>query len=217
MTALFWPLPGLLACLTLKLYEKVDDAYGKLTLRGGIILAVVGFLVTAAACYPRPGDAARLLSVLVNVWMLLVTAYMDRRCGEFSVAVLVAGLVPQVVIAAVCLFCGSSPLCRDNGQRYSLIILYMLILMWLCRLATGDCLLWAACALNFLTVCGEYVLIGFCAAQLAANGAALVIEKLAEGIKPRNWKAARELEFFPFTAYLVAGCFFVYFLFLFVG
>lgn len=204
-------IPGLSACFTIKKYEKKDASYGRLEIRQGMLLVISGLFATFSAVYTVGTDAECILSALVNIWMLLVTSYMDMRSGQFHVAVLIPAVTVQVIMITASLFRGTSSLYTGKNGSYLLLFMVLLLIFKLAGLAGGDCIIYLSCGLSFLILCGDYFPLAFCVTLLFSHVAGLLFH--IKGLTNKeSWKKD-----FPFTVYIAAGCFVSYFIFVFLG
>lgn len=216
-TILLGFLPGSAACITIKKYEKLDGAYGKLGVMHGICLVAAGLLGTVCALAFAGPDIKCILSALVNIWMLLVTSYMDMRCGEFHKIILAIGLAVQTGVAVTGLIDGTSILYMGNS-RYVVLYLIILGILKMAGLAMGDCLIYLCCGLSFLVLCGDYFSLA-CWDTILVSSIAGGLFHFGKWI--RNCfsldKKLPDKKFlkksFPFTVYIAVGCFFSYFLY----
>lgn len=215
LTVLLGFIPGTAACLTIKKYEPLDASIGILSAKTGICIVSAGLLGTVFALAYAGGSLLCIFSALANIWMLLVTSYMDRRCGSFTGAVLAAGLAVQAAVTFVGLLNGTSPLYTDGTVRDMLLFLAVLGVLRLAGLAAGDCLIYLCCGLSFLALCGDYFPLALWVTLFLSSVTGLLF-RTCRWIRERLsgdhqfWRKR-----FPFTAYIAAGCFFSYFLYAF--
>lgn len=217
-TILLGFLPGSAACITVKKYEKLDGAYGKLGIMHGICLVAAGLLGTVCALAYAGPDIKCLLSALVNIWVLLVTSYMDMRCGEFHKVILAIGLAVQIGVTIIGLIDGTSILYTGSNSRYMLLYLSVLVVLKMAGLAVGDCLIYLCCGLSFLVLCGDYFPLA-CWSAMFVSGITGGCFRLGKGIKDclcldKKFPDKKFLKkSFPFTVYIAIGCFFSYFVY----
>lgn len=216
-------LPGIMACEAVKKYERLDAAYGKLGVIHGICLVAAGLLGTVFALAITGINIKCIFSALVNIWMLLVTSYMDMRCGEFHKIILAVGLAVQIAVTIIGLLDGTSILFTGSNCRHLILYLIVLVVLKMAGLAAGDCLIYLCCGLSYLVLCGEYSSLAFWSTILFSSVTGgffrfckWIKDKVSKDILSMDTLSLDKnflKQSFPFTVYIAAGCFFSYFLY----
>ena len=196
---------GVLTCVTIKYFEKRDSLYGVLKLPLCLLFEVVFCIGMVFALYGRIYTVGMAALVAVLLWMLLVTSYMDCRCGQFHVVVVFVALAIHLAAVVISLLRGTSILLYGTNLKYLCVMLLILVIAAVLGLAIGDCVIYFVCMLNFSMIYDE-ILIPVLVLVFVSNFIGLVCN-----IKRLFNKELRKQRF-PFTVYICIGCFVAYLL-----
>ncbi len=176
------------------LEQQKDNTYGILGLGGAVLFCLLSCVSALLACLEADFSVVQTISVCVNIWMLLTTSYMDHKCGQFHLIILLVAILAQ----GVCLIISGMEI------NYFLFGLCLMALVVFCCLgfSIGDGGLYLCCGVS-LFICYarlEYIvfmMLASCVLGLIVNQARLFRKNL-------RW------EKFPFTTYIGFGCLIAY-------
>lgn len=167
------------------------------------VFSLCGFLATFLACLHCGGNRFTLClscSVL-TASMLMASSREDVRKGTFYVMPLYACILGNVLFAVFSarFFPVSGALAIPFWKEAAAVV-FVLLALRLGKLATGDCFIYLACWLSFLTLFREYSFFAFFL-MLIVSTMIGILSWLVMVI--RGMKATAR---FPFTAQISAGC-----------
>lgn len=196
-------LPGIAAYFTLKKLSagKDGDASAAVSKAEGFLYVILGAIGWFFATLWKPGMGSMIcvaISCGFCIWMLLITAHMDRKSGFFSIfPMLITGLVE---VLGVILFC---ILAKVPYPAFDTVfVIGLLFLLRMGSLAIGDVILYFLCFLSFVPLAGDYALIGFGIVVLVSSVVAL-FGRIVKAVIKHNKKAF--FERFPFTSFIAFG------------
>ena len=166
------------------------------------LLSLSGFAGTSMACFHTDGSLALCLSCsILTAGMLMASARTDMATGNFYVVPLAVCLMGNGMLA---LLSGgfreakgafAVPLWKEVAAVF--VILFVL---WIGRLAWGDCMIYAACWLSFLTLFRDHSFLAFFLMLLVSTVLG-VITWILRVIRGKDPKAR-----FPYTTQIALGC-----------
>lgn len=179
-------------CMGQKGYSRVLDA----------VLSACGFLATFLACMNSGSRFVLCLSCAVlTASMLMASSREDVKSGTFYLVPLYACILGNVLFAFL-----SARTYPVSGAllvpfwKEAAAVLFVLVALRLGKLATGDCFIYLACWLSFLTLFREYSFFAFFF-MLIVSTVIGVVSWLVLVI--RGMRATAR---FPFTAQISVGC-----------
>lgn len=166
------------------------------------VLSVCGFAATYLACLHSGGRFTLCLSCAVlTTSMLMASSREDIKKGTFFVVPLYACILGNVLFAVYSArYFPVSGAMSIPFWKETAAVVFVLVALRLGKLATGDCFIYLACWLSFLTLFREYSFFAFFLMLLVST----LIGILSWFVMViRGMKATAR---FPFTAQISAGC-----------
>lgn len=151
-------LTGALVLVTLMCYELQSDVYGYLTVPLELLLialSVVAFLITDVFAGGIEGKIIPMISLVICIWLLLVTSYMDQRNGDFWLFPLVIALVVELVLLVLYCLMGHIAITMQFIQWFVGLHVLLFILS-IKGYSKGDLGVLYVCMYTFVMVCGPY-------------------------------------------------------------